>query len=70
MIPASMIRLSEFARIAELELSTAYVYHSRKFLGFPEPNFTIGRTHFWKRSAAVTWARKHKRLTARSKSHG
>ena len=65
MIPASVIRMDEFAAIAELKISTMYIYHSNKLFDFPNPEFTIARTHFWRRSTARRWARKHKRLAAR-----
>lgn len=68
MIPTSMIRMHEFAAIAQIKLSTAYVYHSGKLFDFPNPELTIGRTHFFRRSAATAWARKHKKLVARRKA--
>ena len=67
---AKMVRLHEFAAIAQLKISTAYVYHSKKLFEFPPPKCAVGRTLFWERATAVAWARKHKRLAARSKSHG
>jgi hypothetical protein len=53
------IRSDDFAKLANLKLSSLYNYHSRKLFDFPAPAFTVGRVHLWKRTTAVAWARKH-----------
>lgn len=53
------IRSDDFAKLANLKLSTLYNYHAHEFYDFPAPAFTVGRVHFWKRSTAVKWARQH-----------
>jgi predicted DNA-binding transcriptional regulator AlpA len=58
-----LVRISEFADIAGLKVSTMYVYHAHGLYDFPSPDLTIGIVHLWRRSKAADWARKHKKRT-------
>jgi hypothetical protein len=64
MIPG-FIRISEFAKLADMALGSLYLYHAQKLYDFPSAELQIGMVKFWKRKTAVAWARKHKKRTRR-----
>lgn len=55
-----LVRISEFAELAGLKVSTMYVYNAHGMYDFPSPDLTIGVVHFWRRSKAAAWVRNHK----------
>ena len=64
MVPG-FIRINEFANLAGLALSSAYLYHAQKLYDFPAAELEIGVVNFWKRKTALAWVRKHKKRTRR-----
>jgi predicted DNA-binding transcriptional regulator AlpA len=60
-----LVRISEFATISGLKVSTLYVYHAHKAYNFPSPDLSIGVVHFWRRAKAAAWAREHKKRNGR-----